>query len=361
MKPQDAGVRDARISVVIPAMEPGQAHRALAALTCVDWDPQGVEVLLALGRNPSRQRNQAVEMATGEIVFFLDSDSRARGDLFLRGVTLLREGGFSVVGGPSVTPATDTPFQKAIDAVFTSPFGGASVRARYTPVGKTREASENDLILCNMAIFRETFIENGGFCEDLYPNEENEFLNRIAGRGHRMAYSPQSIVFRSQRPDLRAFARQVFNYGRGRGDQMYLASDWKALDRFIPALFTLFIAAYPATQGRLRRLWTAIVRFYSMLSCFFAAASAGRHEFERLFRLETALPETILRTLLFPVMHTCYGAGILFGLTANLAGYRRPRGSRVRTARIKSFGEDWECMGNRVKAMRMRRKAGDSQ
>jgi glycosyltransferase involved in cell wall biosynthesis len=348
---QIPSLEDIRISVVIPSMSPGQTFTCLSALTCMDWDPSRVEVIIALGKNPSMQRNRAVEVAKGDIVYFLDSDSRPRGDLFIRGAALLSEGDFSVVGGPSVTPATDTPFQRAVDSIFCSPFGGASVRARYTPVGITREATENDLILCNMAMLRQVFVENGGFFEELYPNEENEFLNRIATRGFKLAYCPESIVYRSQRSGFSAFVRQVFNYGRGRGDQMFLASDWKAVDRFIPAFFAIFVLMFPVTRGPLRRLFRTVLRFYAFLCCFFAAAAAGTMEFSRIFHHGFGMPDTIMRTLLFPVMHLGYGAGIIFGLAANLAGYRRPIGERVRVVRIKNFGEDWQNMGKRAKAM----------
>ncbi len=56
-------------------------------------------------------------------------------------------------------------------------------RARYRAVGGRRRCGEKELILCNLLLSRKVFLSNGGFREDLYPNEENEFLNRLLAGG----------------------------------------------------------------------------------------------------------------------------------------------------------------------------------
>lgn len=92
---------------------------------------------------------------------------------------------------------------------------------RYTKIGKLRLSSESELILCNMAIKKEYFLKMHRFNTNLYPNEENEFVNRLQRQyPHSVYYIPDLVVFRGHRKKLKYFIKQIFTYGRGRGEQV---------------------------------------------------------------------------------------------------------------------------------------------
>ena len=107
--------------------------------------------------------------------------------------------------------------QHSIAMAFASLFGGGGMRNRYRQTGGVRRTSDRELILCNLSFRRARFLALGGFDERLYPNEENELLERISRDGGRLIHDPELAVFRSQRPTFRAFCRQLYGYGRGRG------------------------------------------------------------------------------------------------------------------------------------------------
>ena len=208
------------ISVIIP-VKPGGHVRALGALKGVDYPSERLEVIVAEGRQPSAQRNRAAREAKGEILYFLDDDSLAPTGLFKEVAARYGEPFVSGVGGPIITAPTDGFLPQGFGLALSSPFGGSSIRARYKRLGVERRGTENELILANLSFRKSVFLGAGGFNENLYPNEENELLNKLASGGKVFLYVPDAWLYRSQRPTLRAYLRQVFTYGRGRMDQNY--------------------------------------------------------------------------------------------------------------------------------------------
>ena len=235
-----------RFSCIIP-VKPGGSIAALDALRRVAGREYPFEVLVAEGRLPSRQRNLAAQQATGDVLFFLDDDSRVSTDCLTQCAAALADLSAAVVGGPSLTPDSDSRMQKLFGAALTSPFGAGAMRNRYRSCGLLRETTEQELILCNLAIRRDVFLGLGGFDERLYPNEENELLDRISAAGYKLMHLPSMAVQRSQRPTLAAFMRQMFAYGRGRAQQSRIAGP-RSPKSFIPLVFVVYLLLLPLLQ-----------------------------------------------------------------------------------------------------------------
>src|SRR5512146_1480486 len=118
------------VSIIIP-VKPGGSVSALDYLRAVDYPSDFLEVIVAEGMQPSRQRNYAAATAaTGDIIFFLDDDSRVAPGFLRRAVRLYAEPAVAVVGGPSLTPETDSCLQHAFAMVFGSAAGGGGMRNR---------------------------------------------------------------------------------------------------------------------------------------------------------------------------------------------------------------------------------------
>ena len=62
------------ISIIIPVKPDGYV-KAIEAVKQLDYPVDKLEVLIAEGNQPSRQRNEAAKKASGEILYFLDDDS----------------------------------------------------------------------------------------------------------------------------------------------------------------------------------------------------------------------------------------------------------------------------------------------
>jgi len=295
------------ISIIIP-VKPGGHVKALDSVRLLDYPDGRMEVFIAEGCQPSRQRNEAAKEARGEILYFLDDDSCPHSDNLRRLAGHFVRSDVAVVGGPSITPEEDSFLQRCFSAVFTSPFGGAGVRNRYMRAGAARKTSEKELILCNMAVRASVYRERGGLNEKLYPNEENELMVRIASSGGTLIHDPDIYVCRSQRKSVARFARQILNYGRGRMEQTILSPRSFSLNHFVPLFFLFYCILAPFFYSC---LYALPLFFYCLLVLFFAGKAGLADE-----RLKKNLTSVFcLMIFLFPLMHFSYGFGMLVGLS----------------------------------------------
>ena len=234
------------ISVIIPHRTSETIDATLLALESAarhareSGHPEAAryEVLAVSGNQPSVQRNTAVRQASGEFVYFLDNDSVPATDCLMRVANFFSiHSDAAILGGPSLTPESDNTSQKAFGHVLGSFAGTAFIRARYSSFGVLRETTDRELILCNLAMRRQTFLDLGGFDERLYPNEENALMDKALQDGWTLWHDPLLRVWRSQRTNFRAFIRQLFRYGKGQAEQMRLAP---LVSNIVPFIFMLF-------------------------------------------------------------------------------------------------------------------------
>ena len=293
------------ISIIIP-VKPGGFVKALEAIKSLEYADEKVEILVAEGRQPSKQRNVAANEARGEILYFLDDDSVVEAGNLQKIAAHFADQSVDVVGGPSLTPESDSFIQHCFSHIFKSPFGGAAIRNRYLKAGHVRETSEKELILCNLSFRKVTFNKNGGFDERLYPNEENELMARIGGEGGKLIHDPDLYVTRSHRKTLPAFINQNFNYGRGRMEETFLKPSSFSPLHFIPLLFLLYFLSLSFIDYS---LYLLPIKLYVILMFVFSLSSS--------LAVNTSISQKIktisMVVFLFPVMHLSYGVGMVWG------------------------------------------------
>jgi succinoglycan biosynthesis protein ExoA len=227
---------------VIIAARPGLAEiKAVAASRSLDYPPEKLEIIVTRGQQPSVQRNAAMRAARGDWIYFLDDDSVPQpGNLSCAG-RLFGRPEVKMVGGPNVCPPGAPPLEQVFALVLASWLAFGPSRARYAPVGATRETSEKELILCNLLARRDAMLELGGFNEALYPNEENALMDELQKRGGKLIYDPQFLVHRRPRSSLKSFARMLKTYGRGRAEQFRLHPTAGSALNFVPPLFCVYL------------------------------------------------------------------------------------------------------------------------
>jgi len=310
-------------SIIIP-VKPGGYVAACEHLKKIMPDDPRYEILLAEGSAPSRQRNLAAREAVGDILYFLDDDSLIIPENFALCSDGMSDPAVAVVGGPSITPAGDSWLQQLFGYALASAFGTGAVHNRYRAHGETRETTDKELILCNLAVRRSVFIDLDGFNECLYPNEENEFLERVMSAGYTLLHVPSMRVLRCQRHTLKAFVRQMFNYGRGRGQQTLITSSY-SVTSFIP----LFFVAYLVLSLICIKYVFLLVPLVVYVSAALVSSLLVLRRTGRLFSL--------LLVGLYPLMHIVNGVGLLWGL---INGKPAPvHDSSIRIRRIKRMGE----------------------
>jgi succinoglycan biosynthesis protein ExoA len=305
---KDNAMATFRYSVIVVSRTQEEAATAIKSLSQLSGVlPSSMEILLALGSSPSKQRNAAAKEATGEYLIFLDNDSYADTKLlskFEEALSSFEDVG--VVGGPSICLEPKGLFKQAANFVLSSPMGLGPFRGRYFSRDKMRLTTERELILCNLLIRRNLFLESGGFRRDLYPNEENELLTRLRKRT-KMVYHPEAICFREPRASYREFAMQFFWYGFGRAKHFVLMKPaWNVLF-LCPSAFTLYN--------------------FSLLYCLLTNQATSPLLAPGVAYTVLILAETIVRSfkgkrlsllLLLPILfwscHFFYGLGFLVGM-----------------------------------------------
>ncbi len=314
------------ISVIIP-VKPGGYVAAVESLRRLAPSAVRYEVLVAEGRRPSRQRNLAAREAVGEVLYFLDDDSCVVPDALERIAAHMGDPGVAVVGGPSLTHADNTPFQRCVAWMLASAFGGGAIRNRYRRYGSLRDTDDRELILCNLAFRKDVFLSSGGLDERLYPNEENELIDRLLAGGYRLLHDPDLYVTRSQRPTLRAFVRQMLTYGKGRAEQT-LVSRRVGAKAIIPSLFALYLLSLPIFHDWWYLLPAAL---YAVIIAGTMVTASRSEEFSLVWRLPVA----------YVLLHFCYGAGFISGLL--FPRYRKSDYScdGVNIVRLKAVDGGW--------------------
>jgi succinoglycan biosynthesis protein ExoA len=224
--------------------------------------------------------------------------------------TAARHREVSVFGGPNVTPPGSSRFQIAQGAVLSSLVGAGPVSRRYGARHRGL-ADERWFTLCNLAVRREVMLP---FRSELVCAEENEVLAKLRRQGEPMLYEPRLSVFHARRSTWAAFARQMFKYGRGRGQLLVRRPGTVRVAFLAPAALVLYLLLVPA----LIALGAAAPLALSPLALYAALALASSLRIAWTLGQVTAVP---LALLLVVTVHLCYGAGVLRGLLRIL----RPR------------------------------------
>ena len=295
------------ISVIIPAESACISAPVLNYLKKVDY-PQGyIEIIMSIGNWPSAQRNQAARLAKGDVLYFFNRDTQLQPDVFKKMAAIInRDVKIAGAGGVDITPEDNNYIQHLFGYAMGSYFAHWKMRARYVQVGKEKVACENELLLSNMAIKKSVFLEAGGFNEGLYPNEENELINRISKMGYKFIYSPDIRIYRDRRKGIFKFMQQFYSYGNGRLNQMKIEGVLKNIQFLIPLFFLL----YSISLFFLGNSWIFFIPFivYIGLAAIDSFYLSLKHK-----RSLVILPAIYL------IMHFSYAFGMLSGICKNIA------------------------------------------
>ncbi len=232
-----------RYTVIVPMSRFQADEPVLASLRETPSPAGGVQILVAEGRHPARQRNAALARARGEILIFLDNDCSLGADYWKELAAALARPEVEIIGGPALLRPQATAWEEIFHALLTHMLIVGTISARYTARGEFRAATQTDLILCNLAVRRSIFEKIGPLSSDLYPNEENEWLDRAHAAGVGAYYDPNLQVFRPQRATPGQMGLALLRYGRGRTRQ-FRVSGWRpTFHQFLPIMLLATVAA----------------------------------------------------------------------------------------------------------------------
>jgi GT2 family glycosyltransferase len=206
-----------------------------------EWGDGRIQVVSSGRVGPAAKRDMGAKLAQGEILVFLDDDSYPDPNLLSIAAPYFNNKEVVAIGGPAITPPTDSFWQKVSGAVFLSKFSGGNPE-RYIPIGKDKEI--DDWPSVNFMVRRKEFLEIGGFDSPYWPGEDTKLcLDLINKTNKKIIYVPKLIVWHHRRGGLLAHLKQVGAYGIHRGYFARVHPDTsRRITYFIPSAFVFFIA-----------------------------------------------------------------------------------------------------------------------
>lgn len=282
--------------VVLPDAQPAQEPIS---------DPR-VRFVSTGSSKPSSKRNTGIQVSSGEICAFLDSDAFPPRDWLKNAVKHFEKPEVAAVGGPSITPSNVDDHQKAAGILVSSPIAAGSLSFRYKPASH-REI--DDMPTCNMLVRRSVLERLGGFNVDYWPGEDTYLSLQIVKQlNMKLVYSPDVVVYHHRRPLWRPYLRQVAGFGQHRG---FFAKRFPENSRrilyFAPSLFLVaLIAGIPLSlvNEAFRTLYLAGVVAY-LGACLTQGLTTKNLRMAMMVSVGTVLT------------HLTYGVTFILGLAAN--------------------------------------------
>jgi hypothetical protein len=290
-----------RFTVIIPMARFGADEPVLVSLRETPAPMGGVQILVAEGAHPARQRNAALALARGEVLVFLDNDCTLGAGYWPELESALARAEVEIVGGPALLRPQATWWEEIFHALLTHTLIVGTVSSRYAARGKFRAATQTDLILCNLAVRRSIFERIGPLSTNLYPNEENEWLDRAHAAHVGAFYDPALQVHRPQRATPGQLGWTLLRYGMGRTRQ-FRVSGWRpTFHQFLPLMViaTFLALIYGGLEVEFVVLW--------LVAAAIVAVSCG------------GLPsvgQRVMAGLVAPLIPLTYAVGQLMGWPA---------------------------------------------
>jgi len=183
-----------------------------------DGPPWEKTQVIPTGKNtsPGYKRDLGAQHATGEILAFLDDDAFPVPSWLTKAAEVfLSDESIGAVGGPAVTPDSDSLSQQASGLIYSSALVGGSYRFRYIPQER-REV--DDYPTCNLLVRKDVFDAVGGFDTGFWPGEDTKLCLEITHRmNKKIIYDPEVLVYHHRRRMYKPHLRQLWNYGLHRG------------------------------------------------------------------------------------------------------------------------------------------------
>lgn len=152
------------------------------------------------GLKPGALRNRGVKAASGEKILFTDDDCIVR-QHWIENADRCITARSPVVGGAIDIPTASTWDMGDNLAIFHPFHPSASPHIVTTYIGTN-----------NLGVMREVFEAIGGFREDIFPDEDWDFLNRLRAAGHIIRFDPTFVVLHNSGRDTR---QKVVDHARG--------------------------------------------------------------------------------------------------------------------------------------------------
>lgn len=268
-------------------------------------------ILLNEARRLGAARNAVIPFLYSKWTCFLDDDIAVGPSFFSSFQTLLRGHDKAIVwGGPNVNSKDEPAFARISGEILGKPWASGFSFRRYCqpkPGEKGRIASDAELTLCNLFVRSDVFAEFG-FDDGMKGAEENELWAKIFRHyPHLQArWEPELWVYHKRRETVSAFAKQIYKFGFGRGENIRRGNS--QLFQWLPVILLL---ALFCTLADPRYCLILILAYLSGLAVV------------SLYEFLTSKTSFWWQMFLYPLVHFSYALGVLVGLVFAREGSKR--------------------------------------
>lgn len=164
--------------------------------------------------SPAIKRDAGAEICSGHILAFIDDDAYPPADWLTKLAPHFEDPQVAAVGGPQVTPESDSFWQKVSGAMFVSPLNGAAAKRYFEHEGVYET---DDWPSVNLLVRKSDFLAVGGFDNAFWPGEDTKLCADLIKTGKKILADGSAPVFHHRRSGFYRHMRQVGNYGEHRG------------------------------------------------------------------------------------------------------------------------------------------------
>ncbi len=157
--------------------------------------------VVSIRLNAPAAYNYAMKITSHPILGFIDADAKVEKDWLRKLVPHLQDPQVAGVSGSIETWNTQNPWAKSI---------GYELKTRYSRIGKYTGRIATMNLLLKKAVIEEA----GGWDENLPSQYDTDLGFRVSQLGYKIAYEPAAVCYHFNRPTIRAFYRQQFQYGK---------------------------------------------------------------------------------------------------------------------------------------------------
>jgi len=178
---------------------------------------EGANVFPSHDPGPAFKRNLGAKYAKGEILAFLDDDSYPAKDWLNNALEIFKEGWeIAAVCGPTLTPPSDSLYQKASGWVWASWLGSGGAGIYRNRLAPRRQV--DDFPSVNLLVRKKDFQAVKGFDTKHWPGEDTKLcLDLTEKLGKKIIYDPKVLVFHHRRPVFGPHLKQISRYALRRG------------------------------------------------------------------------------------------------------------------------------------------------
>lgn len=251
--------------------------------------------------NQASSWNEALKIATGELIIRVDAHASIPKDFVSKNVLHINEGEDITGGGRPNIVADESPWKLTLLAAEESMFGSSFASYRRQATEKEYQDS-----MFHAAYKREVFAKVGGFNEDLGRTEDNEIHYRIRQAGYKLCCCPDIISYQMTRTTLKDMVKQKYGNGKWIGLTLGVCKNCLSYFHFVPFLFVMAIIISAVFNVFGISIFSSLLSIFYGLFCVINTVLC--------FVTRKIQPQFILLPILFPILHIAYGIGTIVGL-----------------------------------------------